>query len=159
VESPQCLLLDKAVFRIGQKRNKGPNSSGKEIWGVRSHLAWEKAADCRDQFRTEVRFLDEITAEEAGDECRLLLSVLTAYKDHSRFRCELAYLTSCFKAIHFGHQNSQHDHIGFDFLDSVKSNFAAFSFIDIPIGLVGQKRAQGMPQQPAVIYDQNFGCY
>jgi len=84
---------------------------------------------------------------------------MTAHKDDSGFRCEVPYLTSRFKAIHFRHQNSQHDHIGFDFLDSVKSNFAAFSFIDIPIGLVGQKRAQGMPQQPAVIYDQNFGCY
>ena len=31
----------------------------------------EKAADCRDQFCTEVGFLDEITAEEAGDQCGL----------------------------------------------------------------------------------------
>jgi len=107
----------------------------------------------------EVRFRDEITAEEAGDKCGLLWSVLTAHKDDSRFRCELAYLTSCFKAIHFRHHNSQHDHIGFDFLDSVKSHLAIFGFIDIPIGLASQKRAQGMPQEPVVIYDEDFGWY
>ena len=84
-------------------------------------------------------FLDEITAEEAGDQCGLLRSVLTAHKDEYRFRCELAYLTSCFKAIHFRHHNSQHDHIRFEFLNSVKRHLAAFGFIDIPIGLVSQK--------------------
>src|SRR5580692_10375436 len=104
-------------------------------------------------------FLDEITAEEAGDNCGLLRSVLTAHKDDYRFRCELAYLTSCFKAIHFRHQNSQHDHIGFDFLDSVKSNLATFGFINVPIGLVSQKRAQGKPQELAVIYDEDLGWY
>jgi len=101
----------------------------------------------------EVGFLDEITTEDAGDNCGLLWSVLTAHEDDSRFRCELVYLTSCFKAIHFRHHNRQQDHIRFDFLNSVKRHLAIFGFIDIPIGPVGQKRAHRMPQEPAVIYD------
>ena len=90
---------------------------------------------------------------------RFLRVVVAADEDNLRFRSELAYLVSCFDAIHFRHHDIEDNYVGFEFARTLDGRLAVFSFVDLPMGLPGQKRAQGTKHVRLVIDYKDFRGY
>jgi len=60
-------------------------------------------------------------------------------------------------AVHFRHDNVEHDDIRVNLTNSIQSYLTIFSFVDFPVRLLRKKQMQGMSDESLIVYEKDCG--
>src|ERR1700674_890330 len=89
----------------------------------------------------------------------LFFHVMTGNQDDLRFGRHPAQFIGRCQSIHYWHDEIHHHHVWLDLARAMHSGLAVLRFVNCPLGLLSQQRAQSPANEWLVIDYQDFGWY